>query len=165
MEPNYRDIKIFVMDFDGVLTDNYVYICEDGKEFVRCTRADGIGLKKLHNRGIDLMVISKEINLVVSERCKKLKIKCFHGIDNKADFLKKYLSNINVDLKNVAFVGNDENDIEILKIVGFPMAVNDAYPKVKGIAKYISKKQGGCGAVREICDMIDSNYEVIKNGK
>lgn len=156
MDLNYQHIKIFAMDFDGVLTDNHVYVSDDGREYVRCTRSDGIGLQKLRNHGIELLVVSTEKNPVVSKRCEKLKLRCFQDIGSKADFLRGYTKKKNINLENIAFVGNDENDLEVLKIVGFPFVVNDAYPAVKKYAKYVTKKPGGEGAIREICDMIDS---------
>jgi len=159
MEANYGEIRLFAMDFDGVLTDNYVYSDDGGREFVRCTRADGLGLQKLRKRGIEIIVLSTEKNPVVSQRCKKLEVRCFQGLGDKAVFLREYSKERGIDLRNVAFVGNDENDLGAMSIVGFPMAVGDACPSIRKAALYVSKRLGGCGAVREICDLIDSKME------
>ncbi|MBN2014548.1 MAG: HAD hydrolase family protein [Candidatus Altiarchaeota archaeon] len=158
MKADYRKIKLFAMDFDGVLTDNFVYVSDEGREFVRCTRADGIGLQKLRSHGIELLVLSTEENSVVSKRCEKLNLKYFHGVKNKADFLREYIEKKGIRPENVAFVGNDENDLDVLKIVGFPFVAGDSHPNVKNVAKYVTKKSGGTGAVREICDLIDDSF-------
>lgn len=156
METNYSEIRLFAMDFDGVLTDNYVYTDNEGRESVRCTRADGLGLQKLRKKGVEIIVLSTEKNPVVSQRCKKLEVKCFQCLEDKAVFLREYSKERDIDLRNIAFVGNDENDIGVMSMVGFPMAVGDADPNVKKVALYVSKRPGGSGAVREICDLIDS---------
>ncbi len=152
----HKDIKLFVMDFDGVLTDNFVYVDSKGNETVRCSRADGFGLSKLKNLGIDLLVISKEINPIVAERCKKLGLKCIQNEDDKLKSLNEYIAARGIKLHEVAFIGNDVNDIEVMNHVGFPVAVQDAFPEVKNVASHITCKKGGEGAVREFCEYLVS---------
>lgn len=147
-------IKILFLDFDGVLTDGYVYIDEDGKEMVRCSRRDSLGLGMLRSKGVTAVVVSKETNAVVAERCKKLMIECFYGVDNKAVFLRGYLDRWQILPAQAAYVGDDVNDLEAMRAVGAPIAVGDAVPEIKRIALYVTKKKGGEGAVREVCDLI-----------
>jgi YrbI family 3-deoxy-D-manno-octulosonate 8-phosphate phosphatase len=149
-----RRLRLIVFDFDGVFTDNMVYVFQDGREAVRCSRGDGMGLRKLKAAGIEALVLSMEKNPVVSARCKKLKITCIQGCENKAARLKELARKKKVDLTQVAFMGNDINDLECLKIVGLPIIVKDAHPDVRSAAVYTTGLPGGQGAVREVCDMI-----------
>ncbi|MBT3465319.1 HAD hydrolase family protein [archaeon] len=150
----FQKIKLLVLDFDGVMTDNKVIVDENGKESVICNRSDGFGIELLKKAGIDVIVISKEKNKVVSARCKKLNIDCIQSIDKKIVVLQKEIEKKNLLVENVCFIGNDINDIECIKFVGIGIAVNDAYEDVKSISDYITRKKGGEGAIREICDLI-----------
>ncbi|MEW6088419.1 MAG: HAD hydrolase family protein [bacterium] len=147
-------IKLIVFDFDGVFTDNRVLVMQDGSEGVLCSRSDGLGLNMLRDIGLKMLVISKEVNPVVSVRCKKLGIPCIQGIDHKAIVLRREVKKIGIDLEKTAYVGNDINDLECLQIVGLPVCVADAYPEVKKISLHITKARGGKGAVREFCDFV-----------
>lgn len=151
---NLNSIKLIVFDFDGVFTNNLVYISEDGKESVSCNRSDGIGLSMLRALGIDMMILSTENNLVVKQRAKKLLLECHHGIDNKLEYLKKLSEERNIPLQNIAYLGNDINDLGCLLEVGLAVVVADAYSEVKAVAQIILKKNGGDGAVREFCELI-----------
>ncbi len=153
-------IKLAVFDFDGVFTDNSVYVDENGRETVRCSRAEGFGLKKLKALGIKSFVLSTEKNQVVSKRCEKLEIPCQQSCDNKLEDLKVILNRFDVSPKEALFVGNDINDLACLQYIGLPIVVSDAYQEVKDISRLITKKLGGYGAVREVCDLI---YEVRTN--
>ena len=150
----YSNVKLLVMDFDGVMTDNKVIVDENGKESVICNRSDGMGIEMLKNKGIEAIVISKEENKVVKARCDKLKIPCIHGVDKKISILKKELSIRGLKPEDVCYIGNDVNDIECMKYVNLAIAVNDAYPEVKKVAQVVTNKNGGDGAVREIIDNI-----------
>lgn len=150
-------IKLLAMDFDGVMTDGSVYVDEEGVEMVRCSRKDGLGLSMLKRAGIPVIVISKEQNPVVAMRCKKLGIPCYHGIENgegKLKILQECLAKEKISPKEVAYVGDDVNDIEVLKYVGVPMTVKDGHPEVLKICDYIASRPGGGHAVREICELI-----------
>lgn len=148
------NIKLAIFDFDGVFTDNTVYVNQKGEEMVRCWRGDGLGLVKLRQSGVKTWVISTEKNPIVSKRCQKLKIPYRQGLDKKEKGLLEIAKKLKAQMDNIAYVGNDINDLECMKIVGFPIAVNDAYPEVKKLAKYVTSRPGGFGAVREICDRI-----------
>ncbi len=149
-----RQIQMVIFDFDGVFTDNRVLVMQDGTEGVFCSRADGFGLSALRSLGIQLMVISKEVNPVVGIRCNKLRLPCIQGCDNKQEILIRETKQLGISLEHVAYVGNDINDIACLKIVGLPVCVADAWPPVKEISRVITKTKGGHGAVREFCDFI-----------
>jgi len=156
-----RKIKLIAFDFDGVFTDNCVYVNQDGQEMVRCWRSDGIGLQRLREIGVKTVVISSEINSVVKKRCEKLGIESVTGEKDKLSALKKILQRESLSVDQVCFVGNDLPDLECLKFVGFPVAVPGSAPEVLEIVSYTTKNPGGRGAVREICDMI---YKAQRKG-
>jgi len=148
-------IRLIAFDFDGVFTDNMVYVMEDGTEAVRCYRSDGIGLQKLRRLGIEMIIISTEANPVVSARARKLKIRCVQNCRDKRAELENIVAEMGLTLDAVAFVGNDINDQSCLECVGMPIVVQDAYPDVIPLARYRTQKRGGYGAVREICDLFE----------
>ncbi len=145
---------MLVLDFDGVMTDNRVLVWENGKEAVFCNRGDGLGIEMLKKKGIDVVVISKEKNKVVQARCKKLKIKCLQGIENKYSLVLKEIKKRRLKLNDICFIGNDVPDIECIKNAGIGVAVNNSHKSVLRVADYITKKKGGEGAVREVTDLI-----------
>jgi len=147
-------IEAVVLDFDGVLTDNRVLVGQDGLEAVCCDRGDGLGLEQLRRRNMRLQVLSKERNAVVAARCKKLKLPCAHGIDEKLPWLRRWAVRHDLNLSNVVYVGNDVNDLPPMKAVGCPVAVADAHRRTKQAAKIVLSKSGGRGAVRELTDLI-----------
>ena len=149
-----QNIRMVVFDFDGVFTDNCVLVLQDGTEGVFCCRSDGFGIKKLKEAGIEPLVISTEVNPVVGVRCRKLNLTYIQGCSNKLETLKSETQNLGIDLKEVAYLGNDTNDTECLKAVGLPACVSDAHPAVIKLVKYVTKIKGGRGAVREFCDFI-----------
>lgn len=148
-----RQIKVVAFDFDGVFTDNRVLVTEGGKEAVFCWRGDGLGLTMIKSKGLCPLVISSEINPIVTLRCKKLGILCIQGCKDKLEVLRQQTKKLDISLKNVSFVGNDINDMDCLKEVGLPICVSNSHPKVLPLGKYITKAKGGFGAVREICDL------------
>jgi YrbI family 3-deoxy-D-manno-octulosonate 8-phosphate phosphatase len=154
IKPIIRRIRLVAFDFDGVFTDNMVYVFENGSEAVRCSRSDGIGLQKLAQLGIKTVIISTEANPVVSARARKLKIDCVQNCKDKRGVLEDRIAKIGISLNQVAFVGNDINDLACLTCVGLPIVVKDAHPDVIPIARYQTQNPGGHGAVREVCDLI-----------
>ena len=150
-----RKIRLVAFDFDGVFTDNMVYVLQDGSEAVRCNRGDGIGLQKLKKLGIEAVIISTESNPVVSARAQKLKIRCFQNCEDKSKTLENIAREFGISLNEVAFVGNDINDQPCLNHVGLPIVVQDAHLGVIPLAAYCTKKRGGYGAVREVCDLFE----------
>jgi YrbI family 3-deoxy-D-manno-octulosonate 8-phosphate phosphatase len=150
-------VEALVLDFDGVFTENKVTVFEDGTEAVVCDRGDGMGIEMLKKKSLPIWVISKEKNAVLTARCNKLGIPCTYGIENKLELLKYQLTEKGISPKNVVYVGNDLNDIACMQFVGCGVAVADAYPQVKEIAKIVLNKNGGNGAIRELCELILKN--------
>lgn len=163
-ERNHRlkQVRLLALDFDGVLTDNHVYTFADGSEVVRSWRGDGMGLERLRSLGIHLVVISGENNQVVWGRCQKLLIDCvWLGIVNKRERLEFESSTHSIMLSEMAYVGNDVNDLDCLMAVGLPFIVADAHPSLLGKGFYLTEARGGEGAVREVCDLITSVHEAL----
>lgn len=155
MKDIIRRIRLVAFDFDGVFTDNMVYVLQDGSEAVRCTRSDGLGLQKLERLGIETVVISTESNPVVSARARKLNIRCIQNCDDKRAALDDIARQRGVSLAEVAYVGNDINDLSCLDCVGLPIVVQDAHQDVLSHAIYRTNRPGGHGAVREVCDLFE----------
>jgi YrbI family 3-deoxy-D-manno-octulosonate 8-phosphate phosphatase len=151
-----RTIQLVAFDFDGVFTDNTVYVSQDGAETVRCFRGDGIGLKKLARLGIHAVVISSESNPVVTARSRKLEVRCIQGREDKCSVLEEVVHELGLKLAQVAFVGNDINDLPCLNCVGLPIVVQDAHRDVLPVACYRTQTPGGHGAVREVCDLFEA---------
>lgn len=154
-----KSIRAVVFDFDGVFTDNMVYVFQDGREAVRCSRFDGLGLRRLEQFGITPLIMSTEENPVVTERSKKLRVRCLQGVRDKKAALIGLANELGLVMDEIAFVGNDINDLSCLRAVGVPIVVCDAHEDVLPYAMYTSKKPGGHGAVREVCDLIANGRE------
>ena len=148
---NFKIEAIF-FDFDGVFTDNKVWISSRGIEFVACSKSDSLGLDDfrkflLQERlQLRLALISKETNRIVVARAKKLNLECFTGIDNKADFIQ---NSCNVFPKEYIYFGNDTNDIEAMQNAAHSLAPRDAHPAAAHAASFLGKHDGGNGFVRE----------------
>lgn len=151
---DFHNIKLLVYDFDGVMTDNKVYVNQEGNETVQVNRADGLGISEIKKLGIKQIIISTEVNTVVSIRASKLGIYCLQGIDNKKVALMDYCDKNNIDIKNVIYVGNDTNDKNAMEIVGFSFCPADAHESIKAISDHVLKKKGGHGVIRELLDLI-----------
>lgn len=150
-----RSIRLVAFDFDGVFTDNMVYVFQDGSEAVRCSRADGLGLRKLERAGIHTVIISTETNPVVTARSGKLGLRCIQSCEDKRATLDEIVKELGLSLAEVAFVGNDINDLPCLTVVALPIVVHDAHEDVLSHARYRTKAPGGRGAVREVCDLFE----------
>ena len=156
-----QEISLLVYDFDGVMTDNKVYVNQKGEETVQVNRGDGLGVAEIKKFGIEQIIISTEKNLVVEQRAKKLKIKCFNGIDNKLSCLKEYADSRQINFENICFVGNDINDLEVMLAVGVKICPLDAVEEIKNIADIIIQKNGGDGVIRDIYNIIKKQMESI----
>lgn len=147
-------MKLLVYDFDGVMTDNKVNVNQSGKESVRVSRADGLAISEIKKLGIPQLIISTEKNEVVQRRAEKLSIPCLNGIDDKKDTLLLYLEENHIDLEKVAYIGNDTNDLDVMRLVGLPIAPSDAHESIKKISKIITTSKGGNGVIRELYDLL-----------
>lgn len=157
-------VRLIAFDFDGVFTDNTVFVSQDGAESVRCWRSDGLGLARLRSVGVQVLIISTEVNPVVSARAQKLKLRCKQGVEDKATTLLSICNELKIDPGHAMFVGNDINDIPALQSIGIPVGVADAYPEIYPYILYRTQKAGGFGAVREICDLVYNARNVSNNG-
>lgn len=150
----FRSLALIVFDFDGVLTDNRVLVDDEGHEAAWCNRSDGLGLAALRRIGLPTLILSTETNPIVAHRARKLQTECIHGSDDKWATLASVLQERNIDPALVAYVGNDINDLDCLRHVGLPICVADAYQPAKALARLVTRRKGGDGAVREVCDAI-----------
>ena len=153
-------ISLVVLDFDGVLTDDRVWVNEKGEEMVAANRSDGLGIERLKaETGIQFLVLSREVNPVVKARCEKLSLPVLQAILDKGEAIRQVLAEKKIPRAEVVFVGNDINDLVVFPEVGFTVAPADAHQDVLKRADLVLSKKGGKGAVRELCDMILSRYE------
>lgn len=147
-------IKLLVLDFDGVMTDNRVLVDEHGGEAVWCHRGDGWGLARLRDIGFPVIVLSTEKNPVVAARCRKLRIECLQGSDDKRASLEEEAATRGLGAAEIAYLGNDVNDRGCLEWAGVPIVVADAVAEVVPLARLVTTTRGGHGAVREVADWI-----------
>jgi len=147
-------IRLLVLDFDGVLTDNRVWVGQDGSEAVAANRSDSLGIRMLRQAGVETVVISMETNPVVAARCRKMDTPWIQGESDKAAALKKLLAERKLNANEVVFLGNDVNDLPCFPLVGWAVAVADAMPEVARRADFILSRPGGHAAVRELSDLI-----------
>jgi N-acylneuraminate cytidylyltransferase len=154
-------VAALILDFDGVFTDDKVYVFQDGRETVRCDRTDGMGIGLLKKNGLPVWVLSSESNPVVRVRTDKLGIPCLQGWKDKGQALQQLLQEQGLDPAQVVYVGNDVNDLPCMAQVGCAVTVADAHPAVLAQADLVLEHNGGDGAIREICELI---LERIRQG-
>lgn len=150
-----RSIRLFATDVDGVLTDAGMYYSESGDEWKKFNTRDGMGIKLLQRAGILTALITQEQTKLVARRAEKLAIPEVHqGVHDKLAALRAIVERHGLQLGQVAYIGDDVNDLEALKAVGFSAAPADAVPTVLKAVRYRCRKSGGAGAVREVVDLI-----------
>ena len=136
------------------MTDNKLYVDENGNEMVQVNRADGLGVAEIKKLGINQIIISTEKNSVVTARANKIGIYCLQGIEIKKEALIDYCYKNDYKLQNVAYVGNDINDKEVMEVVGITFCPNDAHDSIKNISNHILKTKGGNGVIRDLLDYL-----------
>ena len=156
--PKWDSVSLLIFDFDGIFTNNKVYLNNKGEEFVSCSRADGLAFDILRNFiyqeswDLKFFILSKESNLVVQKRAEKLGIPCFNGINDKVRFIKDYLKKNNISYgnneKKFIYLGNDLNDLGALKLADFGVVPKDAHPLIIKEADMVLPFNGGDGFVR-----------------
>jgi 3-deoxy-D-manno-octulosonate 8-phosphate phosphatase (KDO 8-P phosphatase) len=151
---NLDAIDAFVFDFDGVMTNNLVHLDQDGKEFVTCSRADGLAFDVLRKLKKPAYILSTEQNPIVSARAKKLKIPAFQGIENKENGIMNLVNSEGFNLKKIFYTGNDLNDYKVMQLCGNTACPADSHKSIKKIASFVLKTNGGEGVVREILEHI-----------
>ena len=161
--PSMAAVHTVAFDFDGVFTDNKVWIDLDGRESVRCDRGDGLAfdlIRAVQRRGMlhaEFFILSKEPNPVVLARAKKLKLTCHNGIADKLTFMQEYLERRFASAADawagVVYLGNDLNDLPVMRRAGFAVAPADAHPKVRTVAHLVLDERGGDGFVRAFIEL------------
>jgi len=150
-----RGIKLFATDVDGVLTDAGMYYAESGDEWKKFNTRDGMGIKLLQRAGIITAIVTQEQTKLVARRAEKLAIPELHqGVMDKLTAIREMAARYGFSLKQVAYIGDDVNDLEALKAVGFSASPADGLPDIVAAVDYVCRKKGGEGAVREIVEMI-----------
>ncbi|MBX3566427.1 MAG: acylneuraminate cytidylyltransferase [Rhizobiaceae bacterium] len=152
-----RKIRALVTDFDGVHTDDRVVVDEEGRETVRCSRSDGMGIEHLRNRGLKLLILSREQNPVVRARAAKLRMAVMHHIFDKLGALDQWRKDHGLDWDELAYVGNDVNDLDCMRAVGLSFAPGDAHPAAREEADIVLARPGGRGALRELSEFLLKN--------
>ena len=145
-------LDALVFDFDGVLTDNRVLLDQNGKEFVYCSRGDGLGFDVLRKLKKPVFILSTEENSVVTARGDKLRVSVIQGVNNKVDALQELATKENVSLDKVLYIGNDLNDYYAMSLCGYSACPADSHASIKQLANITLKTKGGAGVVRELLE-------------
>ena len=156
-----ENIDAFIFDFDGVLTNNLVFVDQDGKELVSCNRSDGLAFDVLRKLKKPSYILSTEKNPIVSARAKKLKIQAIQGVEDKVQELLILAKTNEYNLNRVLYVGNDINDYKVMKLCGYSACPSDSHEKIRSIATFVLQKKGGNGVIRELLE-VKLNIDFIK---
>lgn len=155
-----KGLDLLIYDFDGVMTDNRVIVDHLGGESVTCTRADGLGVDMIGSLGLAQAILSTETNSVVRARAEKLKLPVLQGLVDKKQAVIDYCAAQGYTLSRVLYIGNDLNDFEAMKVVGYPVCPSDAHPVIRSLALLVLDTKGGEGVIREIADRFVGSNEV-----
>ncbi|HUX08750.1 MAG TPA: HAD-IIIA family hydrolase [Acidobacteriota bacterium] len=155
LKERLKRIKCLLLDVDGVLTDGGLYYSNSGEQFKKFCVRDGLGIKLIQQAGIEVAFVTGLQSNLVDERARSLGItEVIQGRLVKEPVVEELIKRKGLDWTEVAYVGDDLIDVDVMRLVGFAAAVADAMPGVKNIAHYTTAQPGGRGAVREICDML-----------
>lgn len=150
-----RKVKLLILDVDGVLTDGRIVYDSDGRELRFFDAQDGVGIRCLKTAGIETVMITVKPCKAVDYRARDMLVEeVYQGADRKTDVLDEILERHKVGKDEICYVGDDLVDVSIMRLVGFPVAVENALLEVKKVASYVTKKSGGRGAVREVSELI-----------
>lgn len=152
--PGSEAVKLVVYDFDGVMTDNRVFVDQDGRESVAANRSDGLGIGMIRKLGVEQCILSTETNPVVAARARKLGIQATQSVSDKGSAIIELAASRNVGLAEVLYMGNDVNDSDAMGLAGFKVAPADAHPAILALADYVTEAPGGFGAIRELADVL-----------
>ena len=158
--PSWKDIHTIVLDFDGVFTNNKVWVDQDGVESVRCDRGDGLAFDLLRNFmhkndwALKCFILSKETNPVVTTRAKKIQVDCVQSCANKANYLSSYLTDQNLNPAGLVYLGNDLNDLPGMLAAGFVVAPSDSHSVILKHADLVMPQKGGEGFVRAVIELL-----------
>lgn len=155
LDQKLKKIRILVMDVDGTLTDNAMYYSSKGEELKRFSTRDGMGINILQKNNIETAIITSESSQIAQARANKLNIKhVVLGNHNKTDAVKKLSKELEIELEDFAYIGDDVNDLMAMKQIGVSACPSDAVDSIIDIVDYHCKKPGGNGAVREFAELI-----------
>lgn len=146
--------KAIITDFDGVHTDGSVFVMQDGSEAVKCSRLDGMGISLAKKRGVEVLILSKEKNPVVSARANKLSIECIQGCDRKLQVLSEWLDTRGFHWDDIVYVGDDINDLDCIQLAGFSVCPSNATKVIQIFSDLRLQKSGGEGCLRELIDQL-----------
>lgn len=147
--------KILFTDFDGCLTDDRVWLNQDGEEFVAANRKDGLAVKRLKNLGIQVVITSTETNKVVFARGTKMGVEVLQGLADKAESIDQYLKQKNLSWNDVWYIGNDLNDLGAIEKAKLSISPADAVNRVRNAVDVILKTNGGYGVLSEIASLLE----------
>jgi YrbI family 3-deoxy-D-manno-octulosonate 8-phosphate phosphatase len=147
--------KILFTDFDGCLTDDRVWLNQDGEEFVAANRKDGLAVKRLKNLGIQVFITSTETNKVVLARGSKMGVEVLQGLSDKAEAIEQYLNQKNLSWNDVWYIGNDVNDLGAIERANLSICPADAVKKVRKSVDIVLKTKGGYGILSEIATLLE----------
>ena len=157
-----KSARLLVFDFDGVFTDNLVYVGSDGQEWVCCSRSDSLGLAMLREKPVQLLVLSTETNAVVAKRCEKLRLECISGCKDKGRALQEQMERRGIGAEAVAYMGNDLNDLACMEKAGVAIAPADSHPAILRMADLVTPQRGGRGAIRQVAEWILGTGDDLK---
>ena len=150
-----KGVRLLSLDVDGVLTDGSLYYAEDGSQLRKFNVKDGMGMKAVRKAGVEVAIITASKTAAIHHRGEVLGIPhVFVGVDDKLTTLNGLCATLGIGLDAVVHIGDDVNDLPVLRAVGLPITVADAVDPVLDVARYVTTRKGGEGAVREICDLI-----------
>lgn len=162
LQQRAQNIKCLICDVDGVLTDGYVYMSEDGQDYKAFHYHDGVGLKLLMLSGIEIAIITTSVNKSIDRRIQQLGINHYYtGHVNKLNPYQALKQQLQLDDQQIAYIGDDLPDLPIIEQVGLGVAVNNAIKQVAQGAHYVTQHAGGHGAVREVCDLIMESQNTL----
>ncbi len=153
--PLAKEIRLLLLDVDGVLTDGSVVYAQSGSELKSFNTKDGFGIRLLQEAGVEVGLITARSSEAVQRRAQDLKLAhVYQGVRNKIDIFARILAEQQLVAKEVAYMGDDWLDLPLLSRVGLAVTVADAVAEVKAVVHYVTRREGGRGAVREVCDLI-----------
>jgi len=147
--------KIIITDFDGCLTDDRVWLNQDGEEFVAANRKDGLAVKRLKTLGVEVIIASTETNKVVLARGNKMGVEVLQGLVDKAEAIEQYLKQKNLSWNDVWYIGNDVNDLGAIERADLSLCPADAVKKVRKTVDIVLKTNGGRGILSEIATELE----------
>lgn len=153
---NSKIPKILFTDFDGCLTDDRVWLNQEGEEFIAANRKDGLAVKRLKNLGIQVVIASMETNKVVLARGNKIGVDVLQGLADKAEAIEQYLKQKNLSWNDIWYVGNDINDLGAIERASLSLCPADAVKKIRKTVDVVLKTKGGYGILEEIVTTLES---------